>query len=504
MQHLEQANRPVENTIPRFINRHKQVTELVKRVTKTVTTKEINHEDVIYNDKHYVVCCIPFNDEYKMFIVDGDDKLKILNKGWCYRSEGGYVSCNYYVEDVQKDLYLHNFIMNKLTFEGKGQQQTIDHINRIGTDNRKSNLREVSSQSAQNFNQKRRERTTELPPDCGITVDQFPKNIYYGGPNDGHGDFFYIEIRGVSALTNENNIKHKYYNNSKYVWRSTKSKKSTLKLKLQETIDQLLYLKKKYPELKDIIIDNTTEEKRGQLTYEYNEILKLSHYPIEVVNANIQKFKSEITDLNIIKKNNEPITKPIIESITEQTNPIIENQEDLQPVLRKVKKTDKKPITELTDPIIENQEDFKPITHKVKKLKPTTEPNIEPIIEPKIDSIIVSKEELKNVDNKMETTEKNQKTELEQLEILKKIKATGRKSDNLLVLLEYGINPEDVPKYCHFQKASEKRGCKFIIDRHPKLIEREGRRTWSTKETKSMSVKEKFNELIKKLEELNS
>ena len=51
--------------------------------------------------------------------------------------------------------------MNKLTFEGKGQQHTIDHINRIGTDNRKVNLREVTTQTAQNFNQKKRDRITE-------------------------------------------------------------------------------------------------------------------------------------------------------------------------------------------------------------------------------------------------------------------------------------------------------------------------------------------------------
>jgi hypothetical protein len=37
--------------------------------------------------------------------------------------------------------------MDKLTFEGKGQQHTVDHISRVGLDNRKCNLRFVESQS---------------------------------------------------------------------------------------------------------------------------------------------------------------------------------------------------------------------------------------------------------------------------------------------------------------------------------------------------------------------
>ena len=52
------------------------------------------------------------------------------------------------------------------TFNGKGQHHSIDHINRIGRDNRKVNLRELT-QSHQNINQSKRDREVKLPDGIG-------------------------------------------------------------------------------------------------------------------------------------------------------------------------------------------------------------------------------------------------------------------------------------------------------------------------------------------------
>jgi len=348
--------------------------------TKRITTKkEINHEIINYKDKKYVVCSILFNKKHKIFVIDFDKKDQVINKSWHYRSDGSYIASSHIDNDSKKELYLHNFIMDKLTFNGKGQQHTIDHINRIGTDNRKCNLREVQSQSAQNFNQKKRERKIELPTDCGIELDQIPKNIYYGKPSGLHGDFFYIELKGIPSLCT---------NDKKFNWKSTKSKSINLKLKLQQIIDKLIELKNLHPELESVINDATSDIERNNLISEYNEIISLSHYPRDIINDNLYELE-QVKDINIIKQNNE-LTK------------------------------------------------------------------------------------------------------------IKLIKESGHKKNNLPI--DCGITIDQIPKYCYFKPETTTRGCKFVIDKDPRLDVR----CWSTTESKKVSITEKFSQLLTKLEELNN
>lgn len=382
---FNQTNESHVNSLDRYINKKKKVNvQYVKRIVKTTTTKEVNHEVITYLGKQYIVCCIPFNETHKMFLVDFDDKDKVVEKTWHYRSDGSYIASSHEHEESHKELYLHNFVMNKLTFDGKGQQHTIDHINRIGTDNRKLNLREVSSQSAQNFNQKKRERTTELPLDSNIDINMIPKNIYYGKPSGAHGDFFYIELKSIPSLCIEG---------KKYNWKSTKSKNVSLNIKLQQTIDKLNELKNTYPELENIIIDNVSENIRMELTTEYNNILRCSHYPQYVIDQNIILMKTDNIISNI--------------------------------------------VTDIPD--------------------------------------------------------------INELNMVKTVKNAGRKSNNLPS--NCSITIESIPKYCYFKPESEKRGCKFVIDKHPKLVE-QGIRQWTTTESKNLTIEDKFKLLNDKLNEL--
>jgi hypothetical protein len=375
-----------ENLTERFINKQKirvkkEIDGKIKSGSQTI--KDFNHEVVRYKNNDYIVCCVSFNDIYKIFIADYEKKIDIINKSWHYANEGNYIAHTHYTaQNIKKELYLHNFVMGKLTFDGKGQQHTIDHISRNGLDNRKANLREVTSQTAQNFNQKRRERITELPAECGITTDQIPKNIYYGKPNGLHGDFFYIELKGIPSLCPDG---------KKYSWKSTKSKAIALKLKLQQTIDKLFELKNENLELADVILDEDNEQIRKKLIEEYNDIIFLSHYPQEIINDNLIDFKTEITEFKL-------------------------EDDDVQ----------------LNDK-------------------------------------------------------------------LKQIKDSGKKKDNLPQ--DCHITIDMIPKYCYYKPETDLRGGKFIIDRHPKLIQL-GQRQWSTTESKKTPIQDKFKLLKEKLKEL--
>lgn len=68
-----------------------------------------------------------------------------------------------------------------------------------------------------------------------------------------------------------------------------------------------------------------------------------------------------------------------------------------------------------------------------------------------------------------------------------------------------GVRQEDIPKYCYYRPASEKRGDKFVIDKHPALLLiSEGKRQWSTTEKTSITTREKYDLLMEKYNELEN
>lgn len=136
--------------------------------------------DIVYihcqfYEKLYTIMKIKHNDTYVYTLIDTDDFIKIKDYSWHYISNG-YIGHTIPVDDTRRELYLHNIVMGRLGFPGKGAKESIDHINGNGLDNRKENLRLIT-QSAQNINQKQKERRIELPADSGITVDEIPKHI---------------------------------------------------------------------------------------------------------------------------------------------------------------------------------------------------------------------------------------------------------------------------------------------------------------------------------------
>lgn len=148
--------------------------------------------------------------------------------------------------------------MNKLTWGGKGQTETVDHINRIGFDNRKSNLR-IVSQTEQNLNQRKKPRLVALPADCGITPADIPRHIWYVRPNGLHGDRFAIEFKTEGIK-----------------WRTTSSKSIPLKQKLEEAKTKLSEFYTIYPYLDP---ENTEiVAQHNELFDSYVEIISIATY----------------------------------------------------------------------------------------------------------------------------------------------------------------------------------------------------------------------------------
>lgn len=358
-------------SLPKF--QEKVIEEKVKIIKKTINV--INHKDVTYNNKKYTVCYCSHSDKGDiLFIIDFDKKENIITKKWHYRPESKYISRTHIMDDgSSKQLYLHCYLMN-VPFDN-GHEISIDHINQIGRDNRLENLRELS-QSHQNINRRKFIRKIELPEGCGINPQDIPTNIYYKKPEGLHGDRFYIEIK---------------YSDPPFRYFSSSSKNIDLQTKLQQTILKLEQYKKENPEYTNILNEINNQQRRNDLRKSFNEILKLSGYPQDIIEKNLVELEEE--KQNTVDDTSKNLAQQLV------------------------------------------QDGFKSVTSNLP-------PNC-------------------------------------------------------------GVTPDMIPKYCYYKPASEKRGDKFIIERHPILVA-QGKRQWATTESKSKTTKEKYDSMIEKLEELKT
>lgn len=236
---------------------------------------------VEYKGKKYAVCRFVKQDgTQRLFVIDEEDLDRMLEKSRTWFNVNGYMGFAEMIKLESNSHYLHNLIMNKPTGGGKGQSITVDHINRIKTDNRKANLRVVTA-SKQNMNKAGKKRTRILPDNCDITIDEIPKGVYYCA-RPGRGEQFIADIR---------------HQHGRIMKRSSSSTKIPLRWKLIEIKATLFKLADEYPEIMDdrnIIVNYTDEQIK--LMKEYNEIIKLSGYKCS--NDNLFKIPKQKT-LNV-------------------------------------------------------------------------------------------------------------------------------------------------------------------------------------------------------------
>ena len=242
---------------------------------------------VTYKSKEYIVAN---TDKNEPFIFD-KEKLKELDNRMFYKSKNGYIG---YTFDYYSK-YLHSLIMN-YQFDGK---LYVDHINRITTDNRTSNLRLIS-QSDQNKNQSKQTRNVNLPQNCGVNSQDIPTFIWYVKANGSHGDRWCIEIKG------------------KYSWKTTSSKEYTTKCKFELVKKHLRNLIDLQPELFiGHCMNGELSDIGKKLEMEYIDILRLAGYNYTYINDNLKNYLQK--DFNGLKDDEIKLVNEFEENIETDT-----------------------------------------------------------------------------------------------------------------------------------------------------------------------------------------
>jgi len=274
IQSMKQSVNFCEQTIDyaRSFDFHEQSTDctevLNERIAKHKSQNVVhtNCSVVEYENNKYIVCksnVAHEGIESRLFVTDYDMLDKVMYIPWNVHANG-YITYSFNIHPyVKRMLYLHNCVMNKLTFDGKGSASSIDHINRIRTDNRRENLRELT-QTLQNYNQRKRIRKVTLPNNCGIKSDDLPKGVCYR-PSDGkHDELFVIEIKGLLDFPK-----------GRFRKETTKSKDFSLKCKLEEAKIIIIELCNFYPHLVEYRNLNNNYIKQVK---KYNAIIELSKF----------------------------------------------------------------------------------------------------------------------------------------------------------------------------------------------------------------------------------
>ena len=222
------------------------------------------YDIVNYKGKKYVVFKSKYKDNIVPFVADGKylNTLLSLKKKWNYRKGGGYISSMFKTKKGDKEIFLHDLLMNIESKYKTPENYIIEHINTIGLDNRIKNLRFTSNEGVRN--QKKKKRTVKLPKDCRIDPDDIPTYVWYIKENGNHGDRFVVEIK------------------DKIKWKTTSSKKMSLKYKLEEAKKFLRQLKKTQPDIfKDHCMNGEYTEEGKSLLNEFYDIIKLAGYKVK-------------------------------------------------------------------------------------------------------------------------------------------------------------------------------------------------------------------------------
>lgn len=182
--------------------------------------------NVNVGNKNYVVCELPYASSKAPIILDQNvfDKVHNLNKKWKINDKG-FVITQVKTNDTIREFALHDIVM-RIVDENyfNRNNNVIIHINTLGVDNRSENLMYDITEKDIKKNLKKKKRTISLSEESGIIPDEIPSYVWYVKEDSSHGDRFMLNLGDVS-------------------WKSSSSKKLSLRYKLEETKKYMRYLK---------------------------------------------------------------------------------------------------------------------------------------------------------------------------------------------------------------------------------------------------------------------
>lgn len=212
---------------------------------------------VKYKNEKCVIATISHKKRDLHFIFDYSDYNIVSEHAW-HLSSGKYIGSNFFSHDGNvKEIYLHNYLIKGAVLLEEEEKEYIVHINKNPLDNRRINLRIVNSTDHTLLKSKKKRNIT-LPADCGLESDDIPKHISYIKASGNHGDRFSVELPTEGIF-----------------WKTSSSKKLSLRQKLEEAKTKLEELYSIYPHL-DPNIDRDLAQR---LSEEYNEIIRLAELP---------------------------------------------------------------------------------------------------------------------------------------------------------------------------------------------------------------------------------
>lgn len=185
-----------------------------------------NYSKINYDGDDYAVCEFSYKGQKVPVVLEYDiyKKIKRLDKKWHVNDKGAVVTNHKIINgnnEINREIYLHDVV---LKLYNENSSKSVIHINKLGIDNRKCNLIHDTCDKTITKNLKKKSRTISLPRHTGINPEQIPSYIWYLKEDDTHGERFMIDLGDTK-------------------WKSTGSKKVSLKYKLEETKKYLRYLK---------------------------------------------------------------------------------------------------------------------------------------------------------------------------------------------------------------------------------------------------------------------